>query len=137
MKKSQDPTGPLYAVYGTLRNGWGNHRLLDNEHCTFLGTERTLPLFHMISLGGFPGVIPNGKQEITIEIYEVNSPEVERRLDQLEGYPRFYQKMVIETKWGPANIYILSEDYLKKDSYPIVKSGDWAEHSGRKFINEK
>jgi len=131
MEQSQDPQGPLYAVYGTLRQGFGNYqRLLNNEFCTYLGTERTEPNFHMVSLGGFPGVIPGGNQAITIEVFQVNSPKVEQGLDWLEGYPSFYGKMEIKTKWGMANMYILDESYLGRT---IVPSGDWAEHIGRKI----
>lgn len=115
----------LYAVYGTLRKGHGNHRLLNNEFCTLLGTTKTAPKFKMVSLGGFPGVIPDGggEQAVTIEVYEVNHPEVEQRLDWLEGYPSFYNKMEIDTEFGKADMYILDE--ARYGSRPIVESGDW------------
>lgn len=119
--------GVLYAVYGTLRRGFGNYTwCLKNEHCTFLGEQRTAPKFKMVSLGGFPGVIPGGNQEVTIEVFSVNSKDVERSLDNLEGYPSFYQKMKVETEWGLANMYILSEDRYGKA--PLVESGDWKQH---------
>lgn len=131
MNQSKDPQGPLYAVYGTLRKGFGNYkRLLDNEHCVYLGTERTKPNFTMVSLGGFPGVIPTGNQEITIEVFRVNSPKVEQQLDWLEGYPRFYGKTVIDTQWGKANMYTLDE---KSINYPPVPTGDWAVHINKVF----
>lgn len=122
-----EPQGVLYAVYGTLRRGFGNYKWhLNNEHCEFLGEQRTAPEFKMISLGGFPGVIPGGSQEVTIEVFRVNSKEVERGLDSLEGYPSFYQKMQVETKWGLANMYILSEARYGKGN--IIESGDWKTH---------
>ena len=62
------------AVYGTLKMGFGNHRLIQN--CRYLG-EDTLKNFDMYSLGGFPGVI-HGKGEIKVEVYELN------RLETLE-----------------------------------------------------
>ena len=118
-------TGNLYAVYGTLRKGFGNYnRLLNNEHCEYLGTQRTDPNFTMVSLGGFPVVIPSGKKEVTIEVFRVNQPRIDKQLDFLEGYPSFYQKMKIQTQWGEADMYILSEDYLGKKE---VESGDWKE----------
>lgn len=132
-KNSQDPKPALYAVYGTLRRGFGNYsRHLDNEFSTYLGTERTQPEFTMVSLGGFPGVIPDGKESVTIEVFEVNSPRVEKGLDYLEGYPSFYGKMKIDTKWGEANMYILDNSYLTRSKVP---SGDWAEHIGKKVPN--
>ena len=134
-EQTQDPKPALYAVYGTLRKGFGNYsRHLDNEFSTYLGTERTKPEYTMVSLGGFPGVILGGNQSITIEVFEVNSPRVEKGLDYLEGYPSFYGKTTIETKWGVANMYILDESYLTRSRVP---SGDWAEHIGKKVVNTK
>jgi gamma-glutamylcyclotransferase (GGCT)/AIG2-like uncharacterized protein YtfP len=124
INQSKEPQAPLYAVYGTLRRGFGNNRLLNNQHCEYLGTMRTPPTFKMVSLGGFPGVIPNtGEQEVTVEIFRVNDNSVERRLDQLEGYPNFYQKTTIDTQWGKANMYILSDEEYGHLSR--VESGDW------------
>lgn len=125
--QSMEPAPVLYAVYGTLRKGFGNHRLLDNEHCTLLGTQRVNG-FKMVSLGGYPGLIPvEGKSdEVTIEVYSVKSPKVEQQLDWLEGYPRFYGKMEVNTKWGVANVYILTEVEYGKNT--LVTNGDWKEH---------
>jgi gamma-glutamylcyclotransferase (GGCT)/AIG2-like uncharacterized protein YtfP len=129
-EQQQEITGNLYAVYGTLRKGYGNHRLLNNEHCRLLGTTTTPASMKMVSLGGFPGVIPNaGTQEVVVEIYEVNSADVEQRLDWLEGYPGFYQKTTIPTQWGEANMYILSEE--KYGRYSVVESGNWNIHTGK------
>lgn len=122
---SKEPKAPLYAVYGTLRQGFGNYnRLLNNEHCVYLGTQKTTPNFKMVSLGGYPGVIPDaGTQEVTVEIFQVNSPKVEQQLDWLEGYPSFYQKTTIDTQWGKADMYILNNE--EWGNRPVVESGDW------------
>lgn len=131
MNQQKEPQGKLYAVYGTLRQGFGNYkRLLDNKDCTYLGTQRTSADFKMVSLGGFPGVIPGGDQEVTIEVFQVNNPQIEKSLDYLEGYPRFYQKMTIKTNWGKADMYILSEE--EYGHLTIVKSGDWSDYVKQK-----
>jgi gamma-glutamylcyclotransferase (GGCT)/AIG2-like uncharacterized protein YtfP len=128
---AEQKQGVLYAVYGTLRQGFGNYkRLLDNEFCEYLGTQKTSPDFKMVSLGGFPGVIPGGKQEIVIEVFRVNSPKVEQQLDWLEGYPNFYGKTTLPTQWGEANMYILTEE--RYGQAPVVESGDWKQHVGRR-----
>ncbi len=115
--------GNLYAVYGTLRRGFGNFQYhLDNEFSKYLGTIRTAPEFTLVSLGGFPGIIPGGDQEVTVEIFEVTDPRVEKGLDRLEGYPSFYGKTTIETPWGEANMYTLDKRYLGR---PVIESGDW------------
>jgi gamma-glutamylcyclotransferase (GGCT)/AIG2-like uncharacterized protein YtfP len=126
----KETTGNLYAVYGTLRQGFGNWNwILNNEDCEYLGTQRTEADFRMVSLGGFPGVIPGGNQSVVIEVFRVNNPAIDVRLDRLEGYPRFYDKMKVETEWGTADMYILGEDYA---SHTPVPNGDWKE-----FVNSK
>src|SRR5687768_13262362 len=104
---TQEPQGSLYAVYGTLRQGFGNNRLLQNEHSQYLGTQTKKFPFRMVSMGGFPGMIytPGKENTITIEVFRVTSPTVERRLDMLEGYPGWYDKQTVETEWGTAFIY--------------------------------
>jgi len=129
---SKEPKLPLYATYGTLRKGMGNDRLLDNEHCVLLGTQKTDANYKMVSLGGYPGVIPGeGTQQIVVEVYSVSSKDVERSLDRLESFPRFYQKMEIDTQWGKATMYILSEE--KYGHLPIVASGDWKQYVKSKY----
>lgn len=123
---SKETEGILVAVYGTLRKGWGNHRLLDNEYCTYLGTTRTEPSYKMVSLGAFPGVIEGGDKSITIEVYSVNSKKVEQQLDWLEGFPSFYQKAQLMTEWGTATMYVLSEEHY--GSRTIITDGDWSEY---------
>ena len=114
------------AVYGSLRKGFGNHRIIQNAK--YLGTCTTEPVFSLYSLGGFPGLKQNGNTSVVIEVYEVNEEEAEW-VDSLEGYSEhgnntFYDKIFIDTPYGKAGIYIyvpnISEDRL-------VKSGDWAE----------
>jgi gamma-glutamylcyclotransferase (GGCT)/AIG2-like uncharacterized protein YtfP len=122
---TQEPQGVLYGVYGTLRSGFGNNQLLQNEYSQYLGTQVLKAPFRMVSMGGFPGMIhtPNEERTITIEVFRVTSPTVERRLDMLEGYPGWYDKQTIETEWGTAFIYTQTEEQVGKN--PSVESGDW------------
>lgn len=129
---TQEPQGILYAVYGTLRQGFGNNIRFQNKYSEFLGAETKVMPFKMVSLGGFPGLIPTPGQErsITVEVFRVTSPDVERSLDQLEGYPGWYDKQTIETQWGTANVYTLSEEGYGKRT--LVESGDW-----KQFVTER
>lgn len=113
----------LYAVYGTLKEGFGNHYILNNSSLVHRGFV-SIP-FKMVSLGGFPGLIPDIiKNSIFLEIYEVDSDETEARLDRLEGYPNFYDKYVIDTPVGEANVYYLKdEEYQECD---LVETGNWS-----------
>lgn len=109
----------LVFVYGTLKKGFGNHRLLINQE--FKGHHVTSPEYTMVSLGGFPGVIQDGRTSITGEVYSVTE-EAMKSLDRLEGYPRFYDRVQIATPFGDAWMYTLGKEYL--DHVPVT-SGVW------------
>lgn len=78
-------------VYGTLKTGFGNNRLLSNG--VFVGKAVTVLPFVMRNTGGFPVVFrdrsPSPSHNIEGEVYEVND-ETLRRLDSLEGHPDWY-----------------------------------------------
>src|SRR6478735_4964114 len=101
MNKQQEPKAPLYAVYGTLRKGFGNYkRILEGTDSEMLGTTVLMLPYKMVSLGGFPGLVPTDwahTHQITIEVFRINNRAIEEQLDLLEGYPNFYEKAVIET----------------------------------------
>jgi len=124
-KKIEEKRNTLVAVYGTLRKGNGNHRLLENAD--YKGTYTTEPIYNLYSLGGFPGLKEGGKTAVVMEVYAVN-PEEARRVDGLEGYTpggndnTFYDKIQIETPWGQAGVYT----YVRPmDASRLIKSGDW------------
>lgn len=115
------------AVYGSLRKGLGNHRVLGESK--MIGTQ-WIPDYEMFSLGSYPG-IRSGDSHILVEVYEV-SDETLRRLDTLEGYngndaTNFYDREEVSTDYGKALIYTLQGHRYK--SQPIVESGDWTKHS--------
>lgn len=112
------------AVYGSLRKGRGNHRVILGS--TQLSEEVVNIPFYMVSLGGFPGLIPSEENhDITIEVYEVDEPTY-KSVERLEGYPRFYQKAKIQTSQGEAEIYVLEDPHYAQA--PRVESGDWSAH---------
>lgn len=108
-------------VYGSLRRGGANHRLL--EKARFLGVHTTPPDYCMLDLGPYPGVIQPGETAIAGEVYGISS-RVLADLDALEDYPRSYTRVKIPTPWGEAWIYI----YRFRQSLPVVKGGDWFAH---------
>lgn len=91
-------------VYGTLKKGHGNFRLLEGSK--YLGDHSTEPLYFMLSFGGFPGVYMGGDTAIHGEVYEV-SDAVFGTLDRLEGYPSFYNRIQIDTEYGDAWMYFI------------------------------
>lgn len=106
------------AVYGSLKKGFGNHRLL--RHSTYLG-EEWVEGWTMYHLGGFPAVAETENYDVVkVEVYLVDD-ETLGRLDGLEGYPHFYNRKEIETNWGDAWIYF----HDVAPTAPIVAGGDW------------
>lgn len=111
------------CCYGTLRFGFGNWSWALN--CEPISTETVNIPFKMISLGGFPGLVPSDENhDITIEIYEVDEHQY-NSIERLEGYPKFYQKALIPTSLGEVEVYVLNDKEYQ--NYPVVESGDWKE----------
>lgn len=119
----------LIAVYGTLKKGFGNHRVMGNSK--LLGEHLTPRKFTMHSFGGFPGITTGGETKILCEIYEVNDPTTLERIYSLEGYSgirdserNWYDTLLIKTKWGEAEIFYF-KDAAKLTGHPTVQSGIW------------
>lgn len=104
-------------VYGSLKEGYGNHRLLSTSEK--VAEYVTPPIYTLHDLGAFPAVTLKGDTPITGEIYEVND-EVFKRLDMLEGYPHFYDRVEIDTPHGDAWMY-----YLKVCNDRNIPEGVW------------
>lgn len=114
-------------VYGTLKRGHGNHRLLANAR--FIGTGISEPVFTMLHLGGFPGIVRSGETAIHGELYEVDEGTL-HRLDRLEGHPSFYErqpmKVVLEGTEVAAEGYVLPLGYLSRGAKQLP-DGVWGE----------
>lgn len=111
-------------VYGTLRKGHGNHRLLKNS--PFLGYALTAKNYTMY-VTGIPYV--TSKQEtcrIVGEVYEVDVFTL-HALDQLEGHPRFYRREEIQATLignGTVSCYLYFNDSPPRCSNKVV-NGDY------------
>lgn len=113
-------TNQLVAVYGTLRKGCEYHFILEDS--VYKGTEVLKGEYTMIDLGAYPAILLEGNTPITVEVYEVDEL-VFGRLDDLEIYPDFYNRIQVKTSVGMAWIYFLNDD-ANRTSRPI-NSGDW------------
>jgi gamma-glutamylcyclotransferase (GGCT)/AIG2-like uncharacterized protein YtfP len=106
-------------VYGTLKRGFGNHRLLAGSR--YVGEATIAGRMH--SLAAFPAVTLDGKPEtIHGEVFEVDAPTMER-LDRLEGVPNFYHRLQVQTSAGGAWVYVMAA--TKIASCPAVPGGRW------------
>lgn len=113
----------IIAVYGSLRKGLHNHRVLRNSK--LLSTEVVNIPWRMISLQSYPGLVPSiENKNIVVELYEV-SDDVYKNVEFLEGYPSYYQKAIISTSLGEVEVYVLEQGYA---NYPLVENGDWVKY---------
>jgi len=123
------------AVYGTLKKDFGNYNWILKDKSHYLGEDK-IKGFIMVSLGGFPALIPQQhmidsgaideefikEYDATVQVFEVDD-EVLQACDNLEGYPGWYDRLEVDTKYGKAKIYVMNnKEYLNK---PIVNSGTW------------
>ena len=106
-------------VYGTLRRGGSNHDLLRSARR--LGEHRTQPVFTMLDIGPYPGVVTGGSDAILGEVYRI-TPAMLRHLDRLEDYPRSYGRERIPTPWGEAWIYLFRPGGGR---WARIPGGDW------------
>ena len=92
------------GVYGTLKTGYSNHRLL--KSADFVGTGKTKDQYPL-EVDGLPYLHDDQGvgENVTLELYDVN-PDTLRRLDMLEGHPQFYKRRVI-----PVSMYDWSTTY--------------------------
>lgn len=112
----------VVAVYGTLREGQGNHRLL-SKHAPALSTERVKG-YVMYSAGGFPVIYKDPNRFITVELYEVDEETLTGPLDSLEGHPSWYRRELVDINGTQAWIYIMQRENYAQEDRRIV-SGDW------------
>lgn len=117
----------LFAVYGTLREGFGNHKhFLKNQK---LIDKTVLNGFDMYAVSyGFPG-IKEGNGKIVVEIYEVEDQNIKRNLDRLEGYNMesdtgLFIRRKVKTPHGKAWIYYWGAN---THGVPFIESGDFYE----------
>lgn len=123
----------IVAVYGSLRQGLGNHRLLDNDGVEFLGKGETVSKANMVSLGAFPAITQpsasGGSYPINVEVYSVDD-DTFNNLERLEGYPTFYDREVVQVVMSDkrivnANIYFIADINRGRD---VLEHGDWVLH---------
>ena len=105
-------------VYGTLRRGGRNHRLL--QGASLLGFWTTPARYTLVDLGGCPGARPGGNASVRGEVYAVSRRQL-MFLDRLEAYPRVYGRELVASPFGGAWMYV----YRRPGRAPVIAGGDW------------
>ena len=83
----------LVFVYGTLKKGFSNHRLLAGAE--FLGTGQTVKKYAMYSTGTPIVLKQEAVSPIFGELYRVDE-KILASLDSLEGHPDWYRREEVE-----------------------------------------
>jgi len=122
------------AVYGTLRQGEGNHDFLASAE--MLGTFDSDPEFTMYSVNGYyPALVQGGHTSIKMEVYEVDDNTLDA-VNHLEGYSEdsehnHYDRITISTPFGDAYLYV----YEETPDLEVIEEGDWVEYNNLQLIN--
>ena len=131
----------LVTVYGSLLEGLGNWKWhLDNSESKKLGEHILVGKFQMVSMGGFPGLIPDSTMsednKIFVETNEVTD-RVYASIERLEGYPSFYGRTDIETPFGPSAVYTLSGSRYGMSNDRLVPKDEDGIVNWRKYYTKK
>jgi gamma-glutamylaminecyclotransferase len=116
-----DWNGSTYlAVYGTLKEGEGNHYILNDSE--LIGCGETVNKFPMEDTGAYPIAYDNKGvgHNLQVEVYIVKDEHVQDAVDNLEGHPSWYkrQKTTIMLDDGQRLItwiYLQPKTYQPKD----------------------
>jgi gamma-glutamylcyclotransferase (GGCT)/AIG2-like uncharacterized protein YtfP len=138
-------------VYGTLKRGHANHRLIEMAKGVFLGYDKISGPFRMVNMTGFPGIIIEdcdndgvlNTSTVRGELWGVD-PEGLAAIDMLEGHPSFYKRV----KWWTdsekrAWVYTLSPHWLSNmrvytTADRTIKEGIWRPgEAERKYWEEQ
>ena len=123
----------LVFVYGSLKKGLHNNVVLGDSNLIHHG--HTADKYLLRSLGSFPGVditAENATSYIYGEVYSCD-PDTLRRLDNLEGYPTFYDKIEVDVVVGNGATTITATMYHlanpKEHKGTTISSGIWKEEA--------
>ena len=85
----------LVFVYGTLKRGERNHRLL--AAAEFVGPAFTEPRFRLIDCGPYPAMIEHCDEPLVVagEVFRIDDA-ILVELDRLEDEGRLYRRKVVE-----------------------------------------
>ena len=110
-------------AYGTLMTGERNHRFCRNavniQPCTIQGT--------LYDTGwGFPAFVPGETGTVKAELMEIPIADWSA-VDQLEGYPRFYDRMLVPATLedgGTVEAWVYVMNTIPPQA-KVIASGDW------------
>jgi gamma-glutamylcyclotransferase (GGCT)/AIG2-like uncharacterized protein YtfP len=114
-------------VYGTLKRGGPNHRLIQDQR--FVAQVMTQPLYRLFSLESYPGLIESASEGRSIEgeVWEIDESLLPA-LDRLEGVGKgLYKRTSIELE-PPF-------DTLNPEGYVYIRSIEGRKDCGASWTN--
>lgn len=110
--------GTRLFVYGTLKRGERNHRLIAAQR--FVGPAVTAPRYRVIDLGPHPGLVTDAVHGLAVvgEVWEVSDCTL-AELDDFEGIPDPFARKPIELADGTAEAY-----FWVRTIPPAARTGD-------------
>ena len=116
----------LVFAYGTLRAGESNAHFL--AQATKLGAYRLPAGYLLYDLGAYPAAIEDADGTgLTGEVYAIDDAQL-AALDRLEEYPEEYDRVLIETPWGEAWLYVYNAELDEaQEGVSIIAGGDWCQ----------
>ena len=101
----------ILFVYGTLKRGQRNHRLLTGQE--FVAPARTLPHYRLYDTGSYPCLVEDANNGVAVggEVYRVDESLLPR-LDELEGTPKLFwrRQIAVEGFSEPVVAYLYNRD---------------------------
>jgi gamma-glutamylcyclotransferase (GGCT)/AIG2-like uncharacterized protein YtfP len=121
---------PILFVYGTLKQGHSNHRVMEAAAGEFLGPAQ-LPAeeFQMVNLGPFPGLVRVDQKDATVIHGECFLVDSLKRFDRLEGYPDFYGRCTVATTCGVRVVVYFLANPEQFDKSKTIPCGSWSHPS--------
>ena len=118
--KKIEPFNEFLFVYGSLKKGFDNHKLLQ-KYAKRVGKASTVGKFAMYedSFGNYPYLVKEPITKVMGELYEIKRKELLDKIDEFEGAPEYYQRKKIKVKTHKgvnlAFVYIREDEEIPKE----------------------
>ena len=122
--KKIEPFNEFLFVYGSLKKGFDNHKLL-NKYAKRVGKASTVGKFAMYedSFGNYPYLVKEPITKVIGELYEIKRKELLDRIDEFEGAPEYYKRKKIKVKTHKgvnlAFVYLREDEEIPKEQEPL------------------
>ena len=122
--KKIGPFNEFLFVYGSLKKGFDNHKLLE-KYAKRVGKASTVGKFAMYedSFGNYPYLVKDPVTKVMGELYEIKRKELLDKIDEFEGAPEYYQRKKIKVKTHKgvnlAFVYLREDEDIPKEQEPL------------------